>query len=401
MGGWKFTVLLCALATTNAACGTDDVAALEGDSTAAPGETGNLADTGEAGAEEPPPPSCETRQIGATFELAPMPMSRTRHTASELADGDILVVGGFACDDAETDGPMASVARYSRGDDAWVELAPLPRGSADHAALLLPDDRIAVLGGVTEAGGTAEVSIYDPATDVWSTGTPMPVAIEHPLAVALGEKRVFVIDGYHGHRAYLLGLDEFTWSSSADVSGVGDWSSLVGLPDGRAVVASSGQSPGILVVYDPVLDVWTDADPSDTTGWIGAAALLTENAVLSLHEEVADSEGSAVGNGVIWISDDEMRDWPRGQFCCNSVHSWGHVTNTRGIGRGAGRAIVLGDCQSFMYDVEVGWANPADLEIPTVGAAIIALADGGFMVLGGESPYFGCEHAARTQLWTP
>lgn len=400
MSGWKFTPVLSALAATMA-CGSDDVAELESGSTGGSSTTETAADTGDDGSEDPPRPTCQTPGFGTTVELAPMSIGRVRHTASELSDGDLVVVGGFACDEAGRETPLVSVTRYSRGDDAWVELAPLSRGVADHTAVVLQNDRLVVLGGVTDSGATAEVSVYDATTDVWSSGTPLQEAIDHPLAVVLGEGRVFVIDGYHGYRAYLLGQDEVAWSPTSEVSGVGDWSSLVGLPDGRAVVASSGQSPGILVVYDPVLDTWADADPLDTSGWIGAAALLTENVVLSMHERAADSEGAAVGESVFWNSDDENHDWPGGGFCCESVHAWGRVTNARGVGRGTGRAMVFAECSSFMYDVDVGWANPTDLEIPSDGAAILALADGGFMVFGGESSYFGCDHAARVQLWTP
>ena len=46
------------------------------------------------------------------------------------------------------------------------------------------DGKLWFMGGDTvEAGGTDNVTIYDPANDTWATGTPLPRALGHCHAV--------------------------------------------------------------------------------------------------------------------------------------------------------------------------------------------------------------------------
>lgn len=69
---------------------------------------------------------------------------RSKHTATLLSDGDVLIVGG-------ADGSGALVAQdeiYDPDTDTFTALAvPLPTRRAEHAAALLPDGRVLVAGG--------------------------------------------------------------------------------------------------------------------------------------------------------------------------------------------------------------------------------------------------------------
>ncbi len=66
---------------------------------------------------------------------------RSRHTASLLANGDVLVIGGLL-----TEQPLRSVERYSPTTDLWSSEIPLNDSRAGHTATRMANDKILVVG---------------------------------------------------------------------------------------------------------------------------------------------------------------------------------------------------------------------------------------------------------------
>ncbi len=77
------------------------------------------------------------------------------HTASRLADGRVLLVSG------------ASTQFYDPATNRWSPGPPLPQARKGHLAVPLPDGRLALLGG--DSGWTWDAELFDPATNRWST----------------------------------------------------------------------------------------------------------------------------------------------------------------------------------------------------------------------------------------
>ncbi len=101
----------------------------------------------------------------AFFELPGMVTPRISHALAALPDGDVLVVGGWS--KGET---LDTLERF-RGRDGRFETLPLkllkPRTQAQ--AVPLPNDRVAIVGGLGKDGGPiAEVEMVDlVAGKVW------------------------------------------------------------------------------------------------------------------------------------------------------------------------------------------------------------------------------------------
>jgi hypothetical protein len=76
----------------------------------------------------------------ATAEMA---RGRSHHTATLLADGQVIVMGG----DGPSGAPIDSVERFDPSTETWSELPGLPEPRSNHTTTLLEDGRLLVVGG--------------------------------------------------------------------------------------------------------------------------------------------------------------------------------------------------------------------------------------------------------------
>jgi N-acetylneuraminic acid mutarotase len=123
-------------------------------------------------------------------------------SASALIDGKIYVGGG-------TDGSsvLAEAAVYDPATETWSSIAPMPEPTS-HAASGTDGARWYVFGGrgPADADGVAhalaDVQVYDPATDTWTTSgsgpdapSPLPVGREGMGGAPFVDGRFYVIGG--------------------------------------------------------------------------------------------------------------------------------------------------------------------------------------------------------------
>ena len=104
---------------------------------------------------------------------APMPTARMSFAAG-VVDGTLYAIGG------EINGNTAigTVEAYDPATDTWMAKASMPTPRLGLAAGVV-NGIIYAVGGATEAGFQnhaflSTVEAYDPATDTWTTTTPMP-----------------------------------------------------------------------------------------------------------------------------------------------------------------------------------------------------------------------------------
>jgi hypothetical protein len=111
-----------------------------------------------------------------------MASGRGAHTATRLADGRVLIVGGV--DGAAA---LSTVELFDPATNTFSPAAPLPGPRATHGAALLRDGRVLVAGGQSGVGhGNALLDtavVYDPADDTWTPTAPLAAA-KYKLAVA-------------------------------------------------------------------------------------------------------------------------------------------------------------------------------------------------------------------------
>ena len=183
--------------------------------TAGPGLTATLLPDGEvllAGPDSPPGgPSAELYDpISGTWTLTgSMVTPRYGHTATLLPDGKVLVAGGVlpadgrVCRSGSTPSPaclgdpVASAELYDPRSGTWSATQDMVATRYSHTATLLPDGRVLVAGGesdaVTSAGfALASAELYDPASGTWGATASMAAARREHTATLLPDGKVLV-----------------------------------------------------------------------------------------------------------------------------------------------------------------------------------------------------------------
>jgi Galactose oxidase, central domain/IPT/TIG domain len=146
----------------------------------------------------------------ATEKFAPTgSLSTPRYGASAnlLADGRVLIAGGFGT----TAGPdghlprLSSAELYDPQTGNFSATGSMTVGRILHTATLLNDGRVLIAGGTDESGGggaaTASAELYDPVTGTFTTtGSMLSERAQH-TATLLPSGEVLIAGGWNGHAA--------------------------------------------------------------------------------------------------------------------------------------------------------------------------------------------------------
>ncbi len=179
-----------------------------------------------------------------------MTTKRSIHAATLLADGRVLVVGGDGIYDASKGAEI-----YDPATNAWTPTGPMVTPRYASAAVLLLNGRVLVTGG-WNGDELRSAEIYDPSTDRWVATGSMGEERNGPGAARLPDGRVMVAGG---HRWTELAPDVSKTSEIFDPA-IGTWSPAGALntPRGEGLTMST-LSDGRPVVTGGFW--WTDVRP--------------------------------------------------------------------------------------------------------------------------------------------
>ncbi|AUX22245.1 uncharacterized protein SOCEGT47_027460 [Sorangium cellulosum] len=224
---------------------------------------------------------------GSWSTQAPMSSARAVHTATQLRDGRVLVVGG---DNPE--GALASVEVFDPASGSWSTQSPMTTPRQAHTATLLSDGRVLIAGGYgTDDRALASVEVFDPASGSWSTQAPMPTARAFHTATLLPDGRLLVAGGDTGlmeETEALASVEVFdpvsgTWSTESSLSTARAKHTATPLPDGRVLIAG-GFDPETIIdsaeIFDPVSASWLPAGRRLTVRYMHSATPLSDGRVL-------------------------------------------------------------------------------------------------------------------------
>ena len=119
---------------------------------------------------------------------------RSTHTATRLANGKVLVAGGYKPATA-----LATAELYDPATGTWSGTGSLGTARIDASATLLPNGKVLVAGGsnfsLSPIANYSTCELYDPATGAWSTTGVMGTGRKYHTATLLLTGRVLVAGG--------------------------------------------------------------------------------------------------------------------------------------------------------------------------------------------------------------
>jgi hypothetical protein len=190
---------------------------------------GKVLVAGGAGTGANPPPLATAElydpALGTWTTTGSMATARASHTATLLANGKVLVVGGWNAVSGSSAAYFASAELYDPATGTWTTTGSLTNPRYMHTATLLDNGKVLVVGGYN---GTylASSELYDPATGTWATTGPLTDARDGHTATLLNNGKVFVAGGYNGI---------FLTSAQLFDPATGTWANTFGsLNEGRA-----------------------------------------------------------------------------------------------------------------------------------------------------------------------
>ena len=125
-----------------------------------------------------------------------MATSRTRHTATLLSDGRVLVAGGWVARGGSFD-KLASAEVFDASTGSWTTVGSMASPRDSFTATRLADGRVLILGGWADGGlgpdATAEV--FDPLTGMFAAVNGMSIARGGHTATLLPDGRLLIVGG--------------------------------------------------------------------------------------------------------------------------------------------------------------------------------------------------------------
>jgi hypothetical protein len=321
----------------------------------------------------------------------PLIDGRWSHVAAELADGRVLVAGGW--------GPLgggyitikASAEIYDGATGTWTETGSMsaPRAGAKSAAL--PDGRIFVAGGesTSPAGLTTlrSIELYDPRAGTFSDAGELPFV--PASATALADGRVLVTEG--SGEAVLFDPTNGSIAPTGHMLVARNEAMVTRLADGRVLFAG-GAYQRTAEIYDPSSGAFSPTGDLTIDRFRGSATLLADGRVL-----LAGGLGDWIDRGFLAEQDTvEIYDPQAGTFASSGRLARTRLSHVAGL-LPSGRVLLTGGhpftgagalADAEVFDPTAGFSGGLiAMNHQRTAHTVTPLRDGSVLVAGGaDSP---------------
>jgi hypothetical protein len=185
---------------------------------------------------------------GTFTQTGSMAVGRYLHTATLLQNGKVLIVGGVL---TSTSDPVATAEVYDPATGIFTMTGSMATPREQHTATLLADGRVLIVGGTTSPGtgglqGTATAEVYDPSTGLFSVTGSMAEARTFHTATLLPSGQVLVAGGGDENstaEVYDPATGTFSFTGGMEIGRSGHTATL--LPNGSVLVAGGGIFAGL------------------------------------------------------------------------------------------------------------------------------------------------------------
>jgi hypothetical protein len=337
-----------------------------------------------------------TAEAPAGFaEAAVMSVPRSDHTATLLADGQVLIAGGDA---------LAEL--FDPADAAFVPTGSLSGSASEIAAVRLRNGRVLIVGG-----GNPAAEIYDPATGEFALSGLMRTPRTAPTATVLADGRVLIAGGMDAisskgkaiANAEVFDAATGSFALAESMSSARTGHDAVLLPNGRVLVVGGRNGwapdsaddppwdPMFAEQFDATSNTFFQAGTMHTTRVGGVGVSLPDGRVLVLG-----------GFGDWWRNIHEQPAAPPfAEVYDDGARQFLRLATPRIVERGFtatalpdGHVLIIGGTKAGLILDAVWLLDPATgaltdagrLTQPRTGHTATLLADGRVLVIGGVDP---------------
>lgn len=331
--------------------------------------------------------------------------ARYGHTATLLADGRVLVVGGnYLTDGSQTIYP-ANAELYDPATKVWAPAGTLTHARMDHTATLLPNGKVLVAGGRGQTGVITSVEFYDPVANAWTVGAGLITPRFDHTATLLPNGKVLVAGGYRGGVSFpdWAGVELYdpainAWTAGGALLAARAQHTATLLPNGRVLlIGGARQTPAAPAVelYDPTANTSTMAAIPTLETNLGSATLLSGGSVLYVAGSQSTSEARRTF-ATAALYDPGTNSWTN----AGTLSTWhdGHTATRLGNGTvlvvgGGANSVRQGTTATDiveLYDPTTNsWSvTNALVQGPRLLHTSTLLSNGAVLVVGGTSSAF-------------
>ncbi|MBH3404896.1 hypothetical protein I5P86_07515 [Pseudomonas glycinae] len=361
----------------------------------------------------------QTIKSGTFKPTSPMMAPRAFHTATLLANGDVLVVGGLNADAATAMAPQSvrveallpggmsldqqayasSVERYDPNQQKWSSAAPLHGARWSHTALLLRSGLVMVTGG--SDGTTLRSSeLYDVPSNRWFASADLKIPRFAHTATLLPSGEVLVVGGNNLQPSGGEVLDSVERFDPA----TGQWADMPSLPVARMNHTATLLDTGELLVaggysatdnaalrsaciFDPQRRLWREIEPMPTPRMLQTATLLEDGSVLLAGGADAPF-GLPLNSGVLYCPNDGTWQPTTALTVARSRHTATRLNSGEVLVAGSTGVFDIGDARSAeIYNPASNeWVPVGDLSDGRHSHSATLLKSGAVLIAGGQIP---------------
>lgn len=342
-------------------------------------------------------PTPTPRTPGSWTATERMVGDRTYHTATLLLDGTVLVTGGVLTGNGDMAEPSATAELYDPDTGAWTSTGSMTEIRYSHTATLLADGRVLVVGGASgliDPPPSRSAELYDPATRTWTATGSMKTARLSHTATRLPDGRVLILGGWDFGAARgpgeLYQPTDGTWTAIRGDEVTRVYNTVTLLLDGTILVVG-GVVPGAdglnetsasAAVYDAAGGTWTATGAMAEARDLHTATLLGDGGVL-----IVGGESGPEPDG---IASAELYDPDRRTWRATGAMAEGRSYHTATL-LDDGTAVVTGNSYREpsatveSYDHRSGtWTSLPNMIVARSAHTATLLLDGRLLVVGGN-----------------
>ena len=216
-----------------------------------------------------------------------MATPREEHTATMLANGQLLVAGGM-----NGSGALISGELFDPVKEQWTATGNLNTARYGHTATSLPNGQVLVAAGIVDLLGniSASAELYDPASRNWTaTAGDLNTARSDHTATLLPNGQVLVAAGKDSNHQSSMSAELYNpasgkWTATNNLNTARQKHTATLLPNGNVLVAggldSSFTVSASAELYDPASGKWMATNNLNTARYNHTATLLSNGKVL-------------------------------------------------------------------------------------------------------------------------